>query len=173
MPGKNLLNALLFVVGWLACVLGGNSIWLLVPGAALLVHFLHVSSWAAEGKLVITCLLAGAVLDSLMLQLGWLTIRGHEVLTPLWLALGWALLGITLNHALRWSARPWWRASLLGAVGGPLLYGLIVQREDVSFTTGLMPGLLLIALAWAIMLPLLHGFAQLYREQYGLTQPRN
>src|SRR5690554_2795574 len=173
MPAKNLFNALLFVSGWLACVLGGNSAWLLIPGAALLVHFFHISNWAAEGKLLVSCLLAGAVLDSLMLQMGWLAIRGHEVLAPLWLVLGWALIGTTLNHALRWSARPWWRASLLGAVAGPLLYGVIVQREDVSLTLSLIPGLLLIALAWAIMLPLLHGFAQLYREQYGVTRSRN
>ncbi|SDR70865.1 Protein of unknown function [Halopseudomonas litoralis] len=168
MSGNILANALLFVVGWLACILGGNSAWLLIVFLVLLAHFLFISSWAAEGKLVVSCLLAGAVLDSLMLQMGWLEIRGHDVLTPLWSALSWGLLGTTLNHALRWSAHPWWCASVLGALAGPLLYTIITQRDDVTLTVSLP----VIALAWAIMLPLLHGFAHLYREQYGPVQRR-
>lgn len=166
MTGKTLANALLFIVGWLTCMLAGHSFWLLIPGAALLIHFCYVSSWAAEGKLVVSCMLVGTVLDSLMLQMGWLQVRGHEVLAPLWMMLGWALLGTTLNHALHWSARPWWRASLLGAIIGTLFHAAVMQREDVAFAAGLLPGLLIVALAWAITLPLLHGFAQLYREQY-------
>ena len=61
MPDRRLIaNAVLFQLGWLACVLGGNSYWLAVPLVALLVHFFWTSSWAAEGKLVASVMLAGA-----------------------------------------------------------------------------------------------------------------
>ena len=61
MPDRRLIaNAVLFQLGWLACVLGGTSFWLAVPLVALLVHFFWPSSWAAEGKLVASVMLAGA-----------------------------------------------------------------------------------------------------------------
>ena len=76
MPDRRLIaNAVLFQLGWLACVLGGNSYWLAVPLVALLVHFFWTSSWAAEGKLVVSVMLAGAALDSFLLQLGVLEFR--------------------------------------------------------------------------------------------------
>ena len=47
---KTLVNAVLFQAGWFACVFAAKQPWLLaVPIAALLVHFLWTSSWAAEG----------------------------------------------------------------------------------------------------------------------------
>lgn len=166
------LNTILFIAGWTACVLGGDSLWLLIPALVLLVHFLYVSSWAAEGKLVVSCMLIGSVISSAMLQMNWLNIFGHSQLTPLWLALSWALVGTLLNHALLWSARPWWRASVLGAIAVPLMYLAVAQRPDVVLTQALGVSLPLLAATGAVLLPLLHGFAQLYREQYQLTKRR-
>ena len=50
---KNLANAALFQCGWFACVLGGDSLWLLVGAAVLAVHLLWISSWAEDGALII------------------------------------------------------------------------------------------------------------------------
>ena len=131
MPDRRLIaNAVLFQLSWLACVLGGNSYWLAVPAVALLIHFFWVSSWAAEGKLVVSVMLAGAALDSFLLQLGVFTFVGQELLAPLWLAMLWAMLATTLNHSLGWTARPIWRAALLGAIGGPLSYVAGAELAD-------------------------------------------
>ena len=35
---ERLCNAVLFQIGWLACVLGGNSLWLLLALAVLVIH---------------------------------------------------------------------------------------------------------------------------------------
>jgi hypothetical protein len=35
---EKLANAVLFQVGWFTCVLGGNSLWLLMALAILLIH---------------------------------------------------------------------------------------------------------------------------------------
>ena len=37
---KQIANAVLFQIGWLACVLGGNSLWLLLALAVLVIHLL-------------------------------------------------------------------------------------------------------------------------------------
>lgn len=169
MSRKLLLNALLFQAGWFACVLSPQAPWLLaVPALALLAHFLWVTRWREEGKLVASVLIAGSALDSFLLQLGVYDFGGQRVLVPLWLALLWALFGTTLNHCLAWTARPWWLGSLLGAVAGPLSYWAGARLAGVGLPLGTAPTLLLLAALWALLVPVLHGFAALYREQLRL-----
>lgn len=97
---KSVANALLFQIGWFACVLGGNSYWLLIAVAVLVTHFLWISSWAAEGRLVITVTLVGVVLDSVLMTLGVFDFGISGYVLPLWLALLWAVMATTLNHCL-------------------------------------------------------------------------
>jgi hypothetical protein len=166
---KLIVNALLFQLGWLACVLGGGP-WMLLVAPILAVHLLWTASWAAEGKLLLSVFLAGSALDSFLLNLGVFDFGEPRTLIPWWLALLWLLLATTLNHCLAWTARPWWRGSLLGAVGGPLSYYAGAQLADVSLPLGTWPTLALLALIWALLMPVLHGFAKLYRSQYEQNQ---
>ena len=168
---RTLANAVLFQLGWFACVFSASYPALLgVAVLALLGHFVLVGSWAREGKLVVSVLLAGSALDTFLLQLGVFDFGEERRLLPLWLALMWALLATTLNHSLAWSAKPWWRASLLGAVGGPAAYYAGSKIADVGLPLGQTFTLALLAIVWAVVLPLLHGFAQLYEQQYRLRQ---
>ena len=165
MPIKLIANAVLFQLGWFAAVLGGSSFWLLIPLGVLLVHFTWTSSWAAEGKLVMTVFFAGAALDSFLMHLGVFHFPGESDLVPLWLALLWALLATTLNHCLAWSQR-WWLAAMVGAAAAPVSYVAGAALADVELPLGLWPSVAILAAIWAVVLPLLHGFAHLYREQY-------
>lgn len=165
MPTKLIANAVLFQLGWFAAVLGGSSFWLLIPLGVLLVHFTWTSSWAAEGKLVMTVFFAGAALDSFLMHLGVFAFPGESDLIPLWLALLWAMLATTLNHCLAWSRR-WWVAAVAGAVAAPGSYVAGAALADVDLPLGLLPSILILAAIWAVVLPVLHGFAHLYREQY-------
>ncbi|SDG49859.1 Protein of unknown function [Pseudomonas benzenivorans] len=167
---KPIVNALLFLLGWLTCVLAGDSPWLLLAGVALAVHLRWTSSWAAEGKLLLSVFLAGSALDSFLLNLGVFDFGTPRRLIPLWLALQWLLLATTLNHCLAWSARPWWRGSLLGAIGGPLSYYAGARIAGVGLPLGSWPTLALLAAIWALVVPVLHGFARLYRAQYEQRQ---
>jgi len=166
---KLIVNAVLFQLGWFACVLG-DAPWLAVVAVAVLVHLCWVSSWAAEGKLLVTVFLFGSALDSFLLNLGLFDFGAVDGeprrLIPLWLALLWLLLATTLNHCLAWTARPWWRASLLGAVAGPLSYLAGARLAGVELPYGTWPSLTVLAVIWALVLPALHGFAELYRNQY-------
>ena len=157
---KPLANAMLFQCGWFACVLGGNSRWLLVAVAALAVHLLWISSWSREGQVILAVTLLGTVIDTALRTFGVFHFSMPGPLIPLWLIVLWALLATTLRHCLAWSARPWWRASLLGAVGGPLSYYAGSQLAGVSFGYGTMPTVIGLGLLWALLFPVLHWVAR-------------
>lgn len=156
---KQIANAVLFQAGWFACVLGGNSYWLLIPVAVLLIHLLWISSWAAEGKLLLWITALGTVLDSTLMLLGVFDFSSQGLLIPLWLILLWAVLGTTLRHCLAWTAKPLWRASLLGAIGGPMSYYAGSQLAGVQLPLGLWPSMSLLAVLWAAVFALLQSLS--------------
>jgi len=157
---KSLANAVLFQCGWFACVLGGDSEWLLVVGAVLAIHLLWISSWSREGQVILAVTLFGTVVDTALRTFGVFHFSFPGPLIPFWLVLLWALLATTLRHCLAWSAQPWWRASVLGAVGGPLSYYAGSQLAGVSFGYGTVPTLVGLALLWALVFPVLHWIAR-------------
>lgn len=157
---EQIANAVLFQLGWLACVLGGNSLWLLLALAALVIHLRWISSWAAEGRLILCVVIVGTAVDSVLRYLDVFRFADASPLIPLWLMLLWALLATTLRHCLAWSARPWWLASALGAVGGALSYYGGGRLAGVQFPYGDIPTLILIGLLWAGLFPLLHLMAR-------------
>lgn len=157
---KSLANAVLFQCGWFACVLGGDSGWLLVVGAVLAIHLLWISSWSREGRVILAVTLLGTVVDTALRTFGVFHFSFPGPLIPFWLVLLWALLATTLRHCLAWSAQPWWRASVLGAVGGPLSYYAGSQLAGVSFGYGTVPTLVGLALLWALVFPVLHWIAR-------------
>ncbi|WDU61577.1 DUF2878 domain-containing protein [Pseudomonas poae] len=156
---KTLANAVLFQCGWFACVLGGDSRWLLVGLAVLAVHLLWISGGSKEGQVILAVTLLGTVVDTLLRTFGVFHFTMPGPVIPVWLILLWALLATTLRHCLAWSAEPWWRASLLGALGGPLSYYAGSQLAGVSFGYGTTPTLIGLALLWALLFPLLHWVA--------------
>lgn len=153
-------NAVLFQMGWFACVMGGDSLWLLVPLAALVIHLLWISRWSDEGRLILSVVLLGTTVDSTLRWLGVFDFTDVAPLIPLWLMLLWALLATTLRHCLAWSAKPWWLASILGGLGGPLSYYAGSQLAGVQFPYGPWPTLVGIGLLWALLFPALHLMAR-------------
>ncbi|MEA9978099.1 MULTISPECIES: DUF2878 domain-containing protein [unclassified Pseudomonas] len=161
---KRLANALLFQIGWFACVLGGNSLWLLLAGVVLAMHLLWISSWRTEGPLVVSVALIGTLIDSLLLKSGVFSFASEGLLIPLWLMVLWAVLATTLNHCLDWTATPWWRASVLGAIGGPMSYYAGSKMAGVYLPLGLWPSMLLLGIIWAVLFPLLQKLAKIYKQ---------
>jgi hypothetical protein len=157
---ERVANAVLFQLGWLACVLGGNSLWLLLALAALVIHLRWIGSWAAEGRLILCVVIVGTAVDSVLRYLDVFRFADASPLIPLWLMLLWALLATTLRHCLAWSARPWWLASGLGAIGGASSYYAGGRLAGVQFPYGEAATLIVIGLLWAGLFPLLHLMAR-------------
>ena len=160
---ERLANAVLFQLGWFACVLGGDSLWLLIPVAVLLIHHLWISRPGQDSRLILWVVLLGIAVDSSLRGLGVMEFQHAVALIPLWLIMLWALLATTLRHCLRWSARPWWLSSLLGALAGPLSYLAGARLADVGLPLGQWPTLLLLSAVWAAVMLVVHGFAGMYR----------
>ncbi len=154
--GAWLFNAGLFQLGWWACVLSPGHPWLL--GVASLCLFMHLR-WLGhpgEWRAVLAVALFGTLLDTVLSTLGVFAFTWP----PAWLILLWALLACTLRHSLAWSAFPWWRASLLGAIAAPPAYLGGATLADVPLPLGSLPTLVILACVWALILPACHCIAR-------------
>jgi hypothetical protein len=80
-------------------------------------------------------------------------------LTPLWMVALWATFATTLNVSLRSLRKHLALASLLGAVGAPLVYHAGAGLGALQWVHRL-PAMLSIALAWGILTPLLLSTAR-------------
>lgn len=154
-PGwlKPLINALLFQLCWLACVIGGDY-WAL---AALLLMVIIHGSWMVEaGKLIdeVSILLPlislGIAFDTSLMQLGWLGFNNHnsEVI-PFWLMALWLAFACTLFHSLKAVISRPWLACVFGLSGAPWSYFLGDKLGSVEVTTN---GLIAIGVFWAVLL---------------------
>ena len=81
---KNLANAALFQCGWFACVMGGDSLWLLLGLGVLAIHLLWITSWAVEGRLILSVTVLGTLLDTLLRTAGVFEFSDPGPLIPLW-----------------------------------------------------------------------------------------
>lgn len=160
-----LLNALVFQLGWFICILCG-SLWAAVFTLIVLcVHFYFVHARQSDAIAVFICVLMGLIHDSLLIHAGYIEFVETENWPPLWLSCLWILLGLTLNHSLRWIyERPLW-AGLLGAIGGPLSYLAGVKLSSAQWSSPLMEVIPIIAALWLVILPL-HRFLSLRIKPY-------
>ncbi|SES84917.1 Protein of unknown function [Pseudomonas sp. NFR09] len=110
--------------------------------------------------MILRVMVLGTLLDTTLRMLGVFEFTEPGTLIPFWLILLWALLATTLRHCLAWSARPWWRAAALGALGGPLSYYAGSQLAGVQFGFGFAPTMVALALLWAMVFVGLHRLAR-------------
>ena len=125
----NLVNIILFQVGWFACVLSAAAYqpWLGVGIAMLIIafHTWRASRPVTEITLLAICVLVGAVWDSILVWQQWLAYPSGMFLdntAPVWIIALWALFATTLNVSLRWLKKRPVIAMIVGAIAGPLAY---------------------------------------------------
>jgi len=151
------VNALLFQVTWLACVIGGAQgqwYWGLLGIAGLLGFSFWKNSLARDVALLSVLAVAGFCLDSVWAATGVLDYGaqtnhwGAFALAPVWITLLWMGVGLTTRHSLKFLAdRPALGAVLAGGaavpsyLGGQRL-GAVVVPEWTSLG--------IIALVWAV-----------------------
>lgn len=156
MTRANVLNALLYQAGWLACVAGGNT-WALPAGALILaLHWWLVDRSARGWAFVLVTALLGLAMDLGWQRLGLLEFHGTLAAgIPPWLVMLWLLFATTFAHALAWLQARLGLAALLGAVFGPLSYVAGVELGAAATRFPLWQLALAMAPAWSLLLPLL------------------
>jgi Protein of unknown function (DUF2878) len=158
---KNIINFVLFQIGWLACVLGAarQLPWLGV-GMVLAIVAWHL--WQArlpksEAILLLIALFIGGLFDQMLLSLNLVSYQAHgwgAALVPAWILALWLVFVTTLNVSLRWMRGKWLVAILFGAIGGPLAY-MGAAKLGAATLNALPRSYIALSLGWAILTPLL------------------
>jgi hypothetical protein len=170
-----ILNVVAFQVGWFSCVLGAahELPWAgtAIAAAISVAHVARAARPAQEAKLILATVLIGALWDSSLAALGWLSFVSGVLIdatAPHWILGMYALFATTLNISLNWLKGRWLIAALLGAAAGPLSYwagarlGAVVLLDQV-------PALVALGIGWAVMMPLLMALASRYDGIHGAT----
>jgi len=158
---SSVLNAVVYQVGWFACVLGAASGWG-TAGAALAIalgvgHIAAAQRPEKEWPLLLAAAGIGLTVDTLHAGFGILHFAGHEAgtLAPLWIVALWFQFGMVLHFCMRWLSHRYVLASLLGLIGGPLSFLGGERLGAASFGEPRALSLAVLAITWAIALPTL------------------
>lgn len=153
-------NAMLFQIGWFACVLtaSNNLAWLgsLAAAGILIIHLSRAFDFRMEIKTIVLITAMGTLWDSILMQTQFYQFS-HGILiagiAPYWLIALWALFATTLSLSLRWLKHRKFLASALGFIAGPVSYYAGHRLGAIEFSNTTM-ALMLTAIGWAVILPL-------------------
>ena len=159
-------NAVLFQLGWFACVLGAarQASWIGLAAVAAIVAW-HVANARERGRELRLLLLAtavGALFETLLVQAGWLRFDSGVWISgvaPFWMIALWANFATTLNVSLRSLRDRRVLTALLGAIGAPLAY-FSGSRLGALELTELAPALTAVGAGWLLLSPLLFSAAR-------------
>jgi len=167
---RNALNLLLFQVAWFAAVLGaaGGMAWLgplaLVP--VLGVHLALQEDRRGEVTLILAAAAIGFLFDTLMVATGAFTPVQSLLprpFSPPWMVGLWMNFAATLNVSLSWLLGRYRLAAMFGGIGGPLAY-YSGAKLGATETLPSLTGMVILAVGWAIMTPLLAWLAERLRN---------
>ncbi|MEL7060315.1 MAG: DUF2878 domain-containing protein [Acidobacteriota bacterium] len=146
-------------VVWFASVLGAaqDFLWL-GPSLAVVVSLLYLGysySRRRDALLMLFLVAFGAVAESILQATGLMRYRGAVVpwLAPAWILGLWLQFGMLRHGLLRLLVGRPIMAVVLGAVGGPLVYGFGVALGAAEFHPDVWPSLAALAVVWALALP--------------------
>lgn len=173
MERTQIINLVFFNAVWFACVIGAaNGMGWLGPLVLLAFAAWQLSISPVRVSDLQLLLVAGAVgwlIDTAYVQTGLLSYASPApsvAVAPWWILALWFNFALTLNHVLRWLHNRLLLAATFGAIGGPLAYYAGVRLDAVHIEASITHALLVLAVAWAVVTPLLVWLA-------GCTQRRS
>lgn len=154
-------NIALFQLGWFACVISAaqGHPWMGTALAAAIVawHIWRAAQPQEELNLVLQVMLIGAIWDSMLVTLGWISYSSGTILpgaAPHWIIALWALFATSLNLSMRWLKERLGLAAVMGAVCGPLSYWAAVRLGAVDFVRAEY-AVVALSFGWSLIMPLL------------------
>ena len=159
---RTLLNLVAFNACWLATVLGAaNGMPWLGPIAVLWFAAIHLSFARmpiAEAWLFAAAMMLGYALDSVLVLSGVLSFPDHAVMlwpSTAWMVSLWGNLALTLHGCLAWMRGRYLVGVLFGGAGGPMAYWAGAGFGAVQLDQGTTLSLAMVAVEWAIAMPVL------------------
>lgn len=165
-----LANVIVFQVGWLVCVLGGN-VWAMVFTVPVVIgHLVKYPGWQKDALALAVALVLGLLHDNLLAATGVFVFADSATFSPPWLWCLWALMALTFNHSLKWVYERPWIAAIGGAISGPLAYAGGIALSEVSWGVPFIEGVAILGIVWLFVLPLhrflTHGIGCLCTRKY-------
>ncbi len=160
------VNVVAYQCAWFACVLSAASqrsaIGIAVALTVVLWHLHTATEPLQELRLITIAAVCGTAFESVLAASGWVRPATMPLLgsfTPLWMVALWAAFATTLNVSLRALRPRYLLSALLAAVGAPLAY-LAGARLGALQWVEEAPALVVVAVGWAMLMPLLMKSAQ-------------
>lgn len=159
---SKIINIVLYQIGWFSCVLGaayGYTFSGALGAAALVVLHLYLTdNRKAEIQLVSFACMLGVLVDSLQQATGLFAFKTDPrwpLWLPLWVFIIWAQFMTLFRFALHWLSGRYLIGAILGAFGGPLAYWGGIRLGAASFGDSPLLTLVVLAVVWAGVTPLL------------------
>ena len=160
------VNIVAYQCAWFVCVLSAAvlrpGIGIAVAAATVLWHLHCAAQPRRELRLIAVAAVLGAAFETLLVAGGWVSMPGTLLFasaTPLWMVALWAAFATTLNVSLRGLRSRYLLSAVLAGVGAPLAYYAGARMGALQWGDG-ASALLVIALGWALLTPLLMKSAQ-------------
>lgn len=161
---RNIINLIMFQIGWFACVLGAANgqgwLGIVIVGVLTAIHIATSQPRKQEIILLLAAGVVGYIWESLLFTMSIIAYPGHEYTfsAPLWMAALWINFAITLNVSLAWFKQHLVLAGLAGMISAPLAYYAGDKLGAISFPDQWL-ALAIIGIGWAFLFPFLSWFA--------------
>lgn len=157
-----LLNSGLFYLGWILTIkfILQDMYWEgpVVNLAIIMIHIARVSNKLFETIIVLCFALIGSLFDTALAFFNVIQYEGQYLccswFAPAWITSLWALFGTSINHSLSWVGKTVWMSVLVGSIGGTISYLTAIKVGAAKFLVPEWEGIMILALAWAIVMPL-------------------
>ncbi|MGB5996444.1 MAG: DUF2878 domain-containing protein [Marinomonas sp.] len=154
---KPLMNAMMFQGVWFACVLGGNTLALIITSVYLFLHDHYFMNKRSEWRLVLLFFLLGVLIDGSFFHFGIFSSSADAQyfgnLPPIWLLCLWVSVATLFAHSLAFLRTRYYLSAMLGFIGPTCSYLAGVKLTGISLAEPWWLSLFAVALAWSLILP--------------------
>ncbi|OZB03769.1 MAG: hypothetical protein B7X58_15265 [Marinobacter sp. 34-60-7] len=154
---RNIVNFVLFQVGWFVCVAYPGLAAAGLAVVFLCLHMALVSQYRmAELQFIGFGVVLGSLMDTLWFRTDVLNLIGNEdvLVAPPWLVAIWIVFMTTLCHSLNWVSKKAWLPWVLAPFAGPFAYWSASKLGIVTLPD-LWISLAAMAVGWMLLFPLL------------------
>lgn len=167
---RNIINLIMFQIGWFACVLtAANELawWGIMTVAVLAsLHVFYTANRRHEVLLLMCAGLLGFIWESSLASISVISYPGQasHLVAPVWMVALWINFAMTLNFSLAWFKQHLILTSLAGFVFAPLAYYAGERLGAMTFHNDWI-ALSIIGIGWSILFPFLSWLAHCMTEK--------
>lgn len=156
---KNILNFLLFQIGWFSCLLLSGFWPLLLGLLILLLHFFVIvpdGEKVSESVFLCKVLFVGFLLEALYLSADVLEKADQSELPSSWLLLIWLLFGSTFRYSMSWLRPKLVLAAAFSMIAAPMSYmSGAALNGSVALGEPMLTSIAFLGITWALIFPVL------------------